>query len=80
MTLSRKRRLFFVILATIIAIIVVIDSTDLFVDSPYQVVPHGNHNHYVPHDRDPNIPIHEFPMTPPRPGERITPDGRIVRD
>lgn len=80
MNTSFKRRLIFVIVATIIAIIVIIDSTNVFVDSPYFVVPHGNHSHYVPQDRDPSVPVHSFPMTPPRPGERITPDGRIVRD
>lgn len=57
-----------------------LESVGVFDDRPYQVVPHGNHNHYVPHDRDPDIPIDAFPTEPPGEGERITPYGTIVRD
>lgn len=49
-------------------------------DPGYFIVPHGDHNHYVPHDYDRSLNIHQFPQRPPRTGERITPDGRIVRD
>lgn len=58
----------------------VIDSAGVFNKKDYVAVPHGNHNHYVPHDRDPDIPVHSFPQRPPGPGERITPQGQIVRD
>lgn len=47
-------------------------------DQPYTEIPHGDHVHYVPKDRDPDVPIGDFPTQPPGEGEQITPDGRIV--
>ena len=44
----------------------------------YVEISHGNHVHYVPKDRDPNVPTSNFPRQPPGPNERILPDGRIV--
>ncbi|MCH8495156.1 MAG: hypothetical protein LAT57_05925 [Balneolales bacterium] len=78
MTLSKKRRLFFLALVAIIAAFVIIDSNRLFVEQEYIVVPHGNHSHYMPHDRDPDVPVHNFPMVKPRPNEMITPQGQVV--
>ncbi len=49
-----------------------------FGDKEYAEVPHGNHSHYVPKDRDPSVPISNFPTRPPADNERITSDGRIV--
>jgi len=45
---------------------------------PYEEVPHGDHSHYVPKDRNSDVPISRFPTRPPEEGERITPDGEIV--
>jgi len=47
-------------------------------DQPYEEVPHGDHVHYVPKDRNEKVPISRFPTRPPNQGERITPDGKIV--
>lgn len=44
----------------------------------YEEVPHGDHVHYVPKDRNPDVPIGEFPTEKPGPDERILPDGRVV--
>lgn len=41
-------------------------------------IPHGDHNHYVPRDRDQSVPISNFPTVPPTENERILPDGRVV--
>lgn len=49
-----------------------------FRDQPYLEIGHGNHTHYVPKDRNENVPVSSFPMRPPGPDERITPDGDIV--
>ena len=57
-----------------------VNSLGIFDDKPYRAVPHGNHYHYVPLDRDPSVPLDAFPTNEPRPGERITPTGEIVRD
>lgn len=80
-TSMRKRiRIIFAVFALVLAALVVADSVGIFDSRPYREVPHGNHSHYVPHDRDPNIPISDFPTRPPREGERITPFGEIVPD
>lgn len=47
-------------------------------DQPYAEVPHGDHVHYVPKDRNERVPISRFPTQPPENGERITPDGDVV--
>lgn len=49
-----------------------------FSERGYLEISHGNHSHYVPEDRDPSVPIGEFPTTPPGPNERILPNGRVV--
>jgi hypothetical protein len=49
-------------------------------NQPYEEVPHGDHVHYVPKDRNEDVPIGRFPTQPPAEGERITPGGEIVPD
>lgn len=44
----------------------------------FEQVPHGDHVHYVPKERDTDVPISRFPTQKPGPNERITPDGRVV--
>ena len=51
---------------------------DPYGDAPYVEISHGNHVHYVPEDRDPDVPVGQFPTQPPAPGQRIMPDGRVV--
>lgn len=55
------------------------EAFDPFGDDPYLEISHGDHVHYVPRDRDPNVPMSRFPTTAPAADERITPDGRIVK-
>lgn len=55
------------------------EAMDPFGDKPYIEISHGDHVHYVPEDRDPNVPMGRFPTTEPAADERITPDGRIVK-
>jgi hypothetical protein len=76
-----KRKLFFICFAVALSILVILASNNIFKEDPgYFIVPHGDHNHYVPHNYDRSINIHQFPQRPPREGEIITPDGRIVRE
>ena len=56
------------------------DSLGVFDTADYRVIPHGNHNHYVPLDRDMSVPLDAFPTQRPAEGERITPYGDVVRD
>ena len=67
--------IFFVVLAALLMRPIL----DPYSEKGYMEVPHGNHVHYVPEDRDPNVDISGFPTRPPGPDERITPDGRIVK-
>ncbi len=80
MNRRKKLRILFVAIAVMLAGFVIADSLGFFDSKPYREVPHGNHSHYVPHDRDPNVSISEFPTQPPRRGEKITPTGQIVPD
>lgn len=54
------------------------EAIDPYGDQPYIEITHGDHVHYVPHDRDPKVSISKFPTVPPGPDEIITPEGRIV--
>lgn len=49
-----------------------------FGSNEFAEIPHGDHVHYVPKDRDPNVPLSSFPTRPPGENERLLPDGRIV--
>ncbi len=79
-----ERRRFPVVRVVVIAIVAVIlymaiaHAVDPYDDRGIVAIPHGDHNHYVPRDRDPEVPISNFPTIPPGPDERLTPDGRIV--
>ena len=79
---SRPRRKVFrwVLLAAAIAFFLAVfrEALNPFGDRGYTEISHGNHAHYVPEDRDPAAPIHNFPTAPPGPNERILPDGRVV--
>ena len=55
-------------------------SLGVFDKKHYFEVPHGSHTHYVAKDKDPNVDISAFPTRPPRPGERISPQGQFVPD
>lgn len=44
----------------------------------FEKIPHGDHVHYLPKDRNPDVPVSEFPMQKPAKDERITPDGEVV--
>lgn len=44
----------------------------------FEKIPHGNHVHFVPKDRDPDVSVSQFPTRKPEQDERITPDGDVV--
>ncbi len=68
-----------IIIALLFFLSVLREAFDPFGDNPYLEISHGDHVHYVPEDRDPNVPIGRFPTSEPAADERITPDGRIVK-
>ena len=51
---------------------------DPFGGKEYAEVSHGNHVHFVPKDRDPEVSISNFPTSAPGPNERILPNGQVV--
>lgn len=79
MRLPKTFRIAALIIASLFAVYLFIESSGVLDDRPYRVVPHGDHNHYLPHDAE-DLPIDAFPTEPPREGETITPDGRVVRE
>jgi len=44
----------------------------------FEKIPHGDHVHYVPKDRNPDVTVSRFPTRKPDADERITPDGQVV--
>lgn len=75
-----RKRLRWILLAigVIFFLFVMRQVLDPFGSKGYVEISHGSHVHYVPEDRDPNVPISNFPQEPPGPNERILPDGRVV--
>lgn len=79
MSTKNKWKYLFIAAVVVLALFALADALGFFNPKPYTAVSHGSHYHYVPHDRDPDIPIHEFPQEEPGPSERITAQGDIVR-
>lgn len=78
MTKKNTIKYIFIAAVIVIACFALADSLGFFSETPYTAVSHGSHVHYVPHDRDPSVPISEFPQQKPGPNEKIAPDGRII--
>lgn len=74
----RRRRLVIWLLAAVFLVIVMREVLFPFRGQEYAEIPHGDHTHYLPKDRDPSVPVGQFPTTRPGPNERILPDGRVV--
>lgn len=75
----RSLRRWLVLLAAVVFFgIIFQDVLFPFSGRDYVEVSHGDHSHYVPEDRDPDVPIGNFPTRPPEANERIAPDGEIL--
>jgi hypothetical protein len=74
---SRRRQILIVVAALFFAF-VLYQVLNPFPDQPYMEISHGDHIHYVPKDRNQDVPLSRFPTQPPGPNERILPDGRVV--
>ncbi|HHP7239867.1 hypothetical protein [Longibacter sp.] len=73
------RRILVAIFFVALVAIVSYSAITQFEGQPYMEVPHGDHVHYVPKDRDEDVPLSDFPTQEPAPNERILPDGRVVQ-
>lgn len=78
MTSKNTLKYIFIAIVIVLAGLALADALGYFNPKSYSAVSHGSHSHYVPNDRDPNVPINEFPQEEPAPGEKITPTGEIV--
>jgi hypothetical protein len=74
----KRRRWVLLGIAGFFFLLAFFSALDPFGDKGYVGISHGDHTHYVPEDRDPDVSISNFPGTPPGPNERILPDGRVV--
>lgn len=73
-----RRRVILVLVALFFLVVILREVLFPYRGQPYEEIPHGDHTHYVPKDRDPNVPIGQFPTRRPGANERITPQGEIV--
>lgn len=80
MTAKNKWKYLFIAVVIALAGLALADALGYFNPKSYTAVSHGSHSHYVPDDRDPNVPINDFPQEEPGPGEKISPTGQIVPD
>ena len=80
MRIPYKVRIIALIVAGIIVTFIFAQALGVFDEQPYRVVPHGDHNHYVPRGVELEVPMDQFPTEEPREGERITSHGQVVRD
>lgn len=78
MTSKNTLKYIFIVVVIALAGLALADALGYFNTKSYTAVSHGSHKHYVPDDRDPNVPIDDFPQEEPGPGEKITPTGQIV--
>lgn len=79
MTSKNKFKYAAIAIVLILAGFAMADALGFFNPKPYTKVSKGSHAHYVPDNRDPDVPITRFPKQPPRSNEKITPKGQIVK-
>ncbi|MDZ4698061.1 MAG: hypothetical protein SH809_00005 [Rhodothermales bacterium] len=77
--LITRRRLAAVGFIVVLVLLMLRTVLDPYGDKGYVEISHGNHVHYVPADRNPNVSISNFPTAPPGPDERILPNGQVVQ-
>lgn len=75
---SKNRRWAALLVVLLMLAYALTDVVDPFGGEPYIAIPHGDHVHYVPEDRNPEVPLSSFPTSKPRSGERVTPTGQVV--
>lgn len=76
--MNKKTKLIIAAIFFVIAAIAIFDAIDPFNESPYRAIPHGDHVHYVPVNKDPDAHLDDFPTQLPPPNMMIAPDGRVI--
>jgi hypothetical protein len=72
------RKWLFLAVAAVVVSLAVYNAVNPYDERGYVPIPHGDHVHWVPRDRDASVPISNFPTVEPGPNERLLPDGRVV--
>lgn len=73
----RPRHLVALALIVVVGFFVLRTVLDPYGDADIVEVPHGNHSHFVPRDRNPDASISNFPTSRPGPDQCVTPDGPL---
>lgn len=78
---TRRRRLNIVLALIAIAFVsvVLVDALDLLSDQTWSEVPHGNHSHFVPNDRDDGVSISDCPQRPPSSQEILSSQCQLIQ-
>jgi hypothetical protein len=78
--MKNKKRLLVAAVIVVIGVFALVDAIKPPDEGLYRKVPHGDHVHYVPKDRDPDTHLDAFPTKLPPAGFRVSPTGTIVPD
>ena len=73
----RPRHMVALALLAVVGFFVMRTALDPYGDAEIVEVPHGNHSHFVPRDRNPEASISNFPTSAPGPDQCVTPDGPL---
>lgn len=73
--LLRPRALVGLVLVVVVGYFVLRTVLNPYGDGDIVEVPHGNHSHFVPRDRNPDASISNFPTSRPGPDQCVTRDG-----
>ena len=71
----RPRTLVGIVLLLVVGYFVMRTVLNPYGDGDIVEVPHGNHSHFVPRDRNPEASISNFPTSRPGPEQCVTRDG-----
>ncbi|HUF07927.1 MAG TPA: hypothetical protein VMO47_01315 [Rhodothermales bacterium] len=79
MTQRRQFRRILYVVAAVFAAIVLVDALDLFSNKNWSEIPHGNHSHYSPHNRDENVSVSDCPQRPPGENEMLSSQCQLIQ-
>ena len=79
MTQRRQFKRILYIVAAVFAAIVLVDALDLFSNKNWSEIPHGNHSHYSPHNRDENVSVSDCPQRPPGENEMLSSQCQLIQ-
>lgn len=79
MTQRRQFKLILTVIAVVFVVVALVDALDLFSSKNWGEIPHGNHSHYVPNDRDDNVSVSNCPQRPPGDNEMLSSQCQLIQ-